>query len=87
MPYIEEMVSIGKAENGYVLTVRVPYNDDLEDYDRPMHVGSREKVILCTDTKELGEKLEKLLPSLKDKMDSAEEFNTAFKESVATDSY
>jgi hypothetical protein len=81
MPYVEEMMSIGKAANGYVLTVRVPYKSD-EDYDGPMVVGpeDREKVIICNDLDDLTSKISNILPALVDKQSAEEVFDNTFKE-------
>jgi hypothetical protein len=82
MPYIEEIMSIGRAANGYVLTVRVPYKETDEDYYGPTVSGSgeREKVILCKDSDELATKINKLLPALADKASAEESFDRAFQE-------
>jgi hypothetical protein len=80
MPYVEEIMSIGRATNGYVLTVRVPYNDDKEDRDYPVDVGSSEKVILCKDIEDLSGKITSIIPALVDKQSAEEAFDNAFKE-------
>lgn len=81
MPYIEEMVTIGKAENGYVLNVRVPYKDDDKD-ECCMPYEDRHKNILCKDLNDLTTRLKKLLPALTDKMSADDEFEQAFTEST-----
>lgn len=79
--YIEEMVTIGRAENGYVLNVRVPYKaKEKNGYDSPVCCEREDKVILCKDIAEVATKLEKLLPALKDEMDASEAFEEAFEE-------
>lgn len=83
MPYIEEMVTIGKAENGYVLNVRVPYKET--DDDSPeccVPYEERHKNILCKDLNDLTARLKKLLPALTDKMSADDEFEQAFTEST-----
>lgn len=78
--YIEEMVTVGRAENGYVLNVRAPYKKEKSDYDTPVCCGREEKVIVCKDITEVQDKLAKLLPALKDEMDASEAFEQAFEE-------
>ena len=81
MPYVEEMLSIGKAANGYVLTVRVPYKDDDDrDGNYPVHPESKEKVIICTDLADLTGKITSILPALSDKQTAEAKFDSAFKE-------
>jgi hypothetical protein len=84
MPYVEEIMSIGRAANGYVLTVRIPYSEEKEEdyYDGPVDVGggSREKVILCKDIEDLSGKISSIIPALVDKQSASEAFDNAFKE-------
>lgn len=78
--YHEEMVSIGKIENGYIIEVRVPYKEDEDD----CLIGSRskEKKFHVADVEAMAEKLMLLLPALEDKEDAEAAFKKSFKEAT-----
>jgi len=78
MPYVEELVSVGRAANGYIMTLRVPYEDEGET--AAVIRDDTQKVIVCKDLEELKEKLTAILPALTDKRSAEEQFNAAFKE-------
>lgn len=78
MPYVEEMMSIGKAANGYILTIRVPYEDEGET--AAVIRDDTQKVIVCKDMDDLTGKIASILPALVDKQTAQEQFNSAFEE-------
>jgi hypothetical protein len=77
MAYIEEMLSVGAVENGYVVTVRVPYKEEDEMGEVPMM--HREKTFYVKDEKAAAKKMTELLPVLVNKMSAEEEYAKAFK--------
>jgi len=78
MPYVEEIMSIGRASNGYVLTVRVPFEG--EEEQATIIREDNQKIIVCKDAEELTAKIDKLLPALTDKASADQQFGRAFKE-------
>jgi hypothetical protein len=80
MPYIEEIMSIGRATNGYVLKIHVPYAE--EDVKAPLGMtnANKDKVIVCTDVADLSEKITSIVPLLGDMGTAEKAFNNAFKE-------
>lgn len=80
--YSEEMISIGKIENGYLIQVRVPYKSDSDECGCCVHPSSQEKQFHVADVDELNTKLKELLPALEDKMDAEAVFKNTFKEAA-----
>lgn len=74
--YIDEMVTIGKIENGFTIGIRVPYKDD------DSCIGGDMKQFFVKTAEEAGAKVAEILPKLQDKMDADEVFATAFKEAA-----
>lgn len=79
MPYVEELVSIGRAENGFILEVRVPV-DPSDDDD--ICCFNRSKTVICKDINDVTKKIKKLLPALANKKDANVAFDSAFKEAT-----
>ena len=77
--YNEEMITIGKIENGFVVGVRVPYEDD---DDGPMCCGSETKQFFVKTAEEAGAKVAEILPKLKDKMNADDLFKQVIKETA-----
>lgn len=76
--YIDEMVTIGKIENGFTIGIRVPYKDNEDGC-----IGGGEmKQFFVKTAEEAGAKVAEILPKLQDKMDADEVFATAFKEAA-----
>ncbi len=81
--YVEEMISIGKAENGFVINVRAPYKEDSDSDGCCIGPSRKEKMFVVKSAEEAAEKVSALLPLLNDKMDADEVFKTAFKEEAS----
>ena len=75
--YIDEMVTIGKIENGFTIGIRVPYKDEDD-----LCCGGEMKQFFVKTAEEVGAKVAEILPKLQDKMDADEVFATAFKEAA-----
>jgi hypothetical protein len=79
--YIEELISIGRAENGFVVEVRVPFDPEGELKDCCCCCPSTEmKQFLVSEPAEVGEKIAEILPMLKDEMNAEAVFNQMVKE-------
>ena len=74
--YMDEMINIGKVENGYMISIRVPYKGD----DDGLRCSHETKQFYVKTAEEVGSKVAEVLPKLRDKMDADEVFKTAFKE-------
>ena len=81
--YSEEMVSIGKIENGYLIQVRVPYKRDEDGCG--CYPSTEEKQYHVADVAELTAKLAILLPALEEKEDAEAAFSKSFKEAAANE--
>lgn len=75
--YIQELISIGKAENGYAISVRVPMKKETSE---PC-CAEDEKVYLVSDENALTAKLTAILPTLVTD-DPEKEMQEAFKEAI-----
>lgn len=80
--YFERQLSVGKAENGFVVEATVPYKPRKEKEKENVireYPGSCEKRYLAKNASEVGELIEKLMPLLEDKYTDEAEFDAAFK--------
>lgn len=76
--YMKKMIEVGKAENGYVVEVRVPFkpkkkNDEIDCY------RTAEKQYVADDSKGVAALIEKIMPMLDEDFTSEDEFDQAFK--------
>ena len=79
--YNEEMVSIGKIENGYIISIKVPYKRDEDSMPMTRH-ASEEKQFHVADVAAMTAKLSMLIPTLEEKEDAEAAFNKSFKEAA-----
>ena len=85
--WMERMIGISKAENGFVLEVHVPFkpekstkkNDMPEEYPRGC-----EKQYLAKDASEVGSLVDKLMGMLDMEFKSEDDFTKAFKQAAGT---
>jgi hypothetical protein len=85
MPYIEELFSVGKVANGYVLTVQVPYEvlEAEEGSDKPMPVNdSNNRSFFAKTEKELSKLVAKLVPLI-GPAKTKKDYDSAFKEATS----
>lgn len=83
--WMERMIGISKAENGFVLEVHVPFkpekstkkNDVPEEYPRGC-----EKQYLAKDASEVGSLVDKLMGMLDMEFKSEDDFTKAFKQAA-----
>lgn len=83
--WMERMIGISKAENGFVLEVHVPFkpekstkkNDMPEEYPRGC-----EKQYLAKDASEVGSLVDKLMGMLDMEFKSEDDFTKAFKQAA-----
>ena len=80
--YVEPLVSIGKAENGFLITITAPMKRDM-DGESISAVDESEKVFVVDDLKMLAAKLDTLLPTLE--QDDSTAMANAFKEALKND--
>ena len=80
--YVEPLVSIGKAENGFLITITVSMKRDV-DGESKSAVDESEKVFVVDDLKMLAAKLDALLPTLE--QDDSTAMVNAFKEALKND--
>lgn len=80
--YFEKQLSVGRAENGFVVEATVPYKPKKEkEKDEVIreYPGSCEKRYLAKNAVEVGELIAKLMPLLEEKYTDEGEFDAAFK--------
>lgn len=81
--YMNRMVEIGKASNGYVIECRVPIKAKDKENGKDMveaYPGSTEKQYIAKDLAEVIDIVGKLMPMLDDTFTSEDQFDLAFKE-------
>jgi hypothetical protein len=79
--YMNRMISIGKAANGFVLECCVPIKPKKKKEAEEMMVcceGSREKQYIAKDAAEVGAMVAKLMPMLEEDYTNEKEFDDAF---------
>lgn len=90
--HMDEMVSVGRAANGFIVECRVKFKKEAKKTDKMTtcccgpseYAGSCEKQYLAKTTKEVGELIADIMPLLSEDFKDEDEFDKAFKE--ATDS-
>lgn len=83
--YMNKMIEIGKAENGYVVECRVPFKEDKNKEEKGMiaeYPGSCEKKYVAKGLKEVTALVTKLMPMLDEDYKSEEDFDQAFSEAA-----
>jgi len=79
--YMNKMISVGKAANGYVVECCVPLKPgkEKEADDMPVNsYGSSEKQYIAKDAKAVAALIAKLMPMLDEEYTSEDDFDTAF---------
>ena len=82
--WMEKMIGISKAENGFVVEVHVPIKkDNTSDEGMPetYHSGS-EKQFIAKDASEVGSLVDKLMGMLDMEFKSEDDFTKAFKQAA-----
>jgi hypothetical protein len=79
--YMSRMVSVGKAENGFVVECCVPIKPQKKKEAEELMVcceGSREKQYIAKDAAEVGALIAKLMPMLEEDYTNEKDFDAAF---------
>jgi len=82
---MKQMLEIGKADNGYIIEVRVRFKQENKKESKEVMVdypGSDEKQFIAKDLKELNSIIKKVMPLLDEEFTSEEEFDAAFTEAA-----
>ena len=80
--YMNEMISIGKIENGYLIEVCVPMKKKEGKKSECCCESSEEKQYCVKDVAECAAKITALLPLLEEEHTSEKEFESAFEEAT-----
>jgi len=82
--YHDKMLSVAKIHNGFLIEVRARYKREEEKDSKeccPSPMGYGEKEIFAKDAKDLGSKIESLMPMLEtEEFESEDAFEEAFRE-------
>ena len=81
--YMEKMLGVSKAENGYVVECHVPIKPDKKKDGKAMcdcYPGSSEKQYIAKDMDEVHSIIKKVMPLLDMDYKSEDEFDAAFGE-------
>lgn len=79
--YMNKMISVGKAANGYVVECCVPIKPKKKKEASEMidcYPGSREKQYIAKDAAEVAALIAKLMPMLDEEYTTEDDFDTAF---------
>ena len=83
--WMEKMIGVSKAENGFVVEVHIPFKPDKttkkNDMPEPYHSGS-EKQFIAKDASEVGSLVDKLMGMLDMEFKSEDDFTKAFKQAA-----
>lgn len=84
--WMERMIGVSKAENGFVIEVHIPFKKDKEmdskkDMPEP-YPGGCEKQFIARDASEVGTMVDKLMGMLDMEFKSEDDFDSAFKEAA-----
>jgi len=77
--WMNKMLSISKAENGFVVECHVPIKPEKKKETENM-LGSCEKQYIAKDSNEVAKLVDKLMPMLDEDYKSEDEFDAAFGE-------
>lgn len=88
--YMEQMVSVGKATNGFIVECRVKFKKDAKKTDKMTscccgpseYAGSCEKQYIAKDAKEVAELIADIMPLLSEDFKNESEFDAAFEEAT-----
>ena len=84
--YMSRMISVSKAQNGYVVECTVPLKPDAKKtgkMDSCCYPGSADKQYIAKDAKEVGDLIEDIMPLLDADYKTEDEFDAAFKKATA----
>lgn len=85
--YMDKVLEVGKAENGFVISCNVPIEPskkDTKDMPMSMPCDSENKMYLAKDAAEVGAIILKIMPLLDMDFKTEEEFDKAFAEAAGT---
>lgn len=84
--YIDRVLEVGKAANGFIISCIVPLKPDAKKTDKMMSCGVPcvDRQYICKDAKEVADIVEDLMPLLDTKFTSEDAFDQAFKEATST---
>lgn len=88
--YMDEMVSVGRAANGYIVECRVKFKKEAKKTEKMTscccgpseYAGSCEKQYLAKTPKEVSELIEDIMPLLSQDFKDESEFDKAFAEAT-----
>ncbi len=77
--YRENMLSVGKIENGFIIEVRARFKREEDKDSMEVYSSTGEKELFAKDAADLGRKIEALMPMLEiEEFESEEAFEEAF---------
>lgn len=89
--YCDEMISVGKATNGFIVSCRVRFKKDAKETEKMKgcccvgpsdYAGSCEKQYIAKDAKEVGELIAEIMPLLDGDYTKESDFDKAFEEAT-----
>lgn len=88
--YMDQMVSVGKASNGFVVECRVRFKKDAKETEKMKscccmpseYAGSCEKQYIAKDATEVAQLIADIMPLLDGDYKNEDEFDTAFEKAV-----
>ena len=89
--YMNDMITVGKAANGFILECRVKFKKEAKKTDKMAtcccgpsdYAGSCEKQYLAKNAKEIAELVEDIMPLLSQDFKDESEFDKAFEEATS----
>jgi len=83
--YCESMISVGKANNGFIVECRVPFKRDMKPSSKtescccmPCGPSGTDKQYIAKDAQEVGDLIEDLMPLLDGDYKNENDFDKAF---------
>lgn len=87
--YMEQMISVGKATNGFIVECRIRFKKDAKETDKMKscccisdYAGSCEKQYIAKDAKEVADLISDIMPLLDGDYKSEKEFDKAFEDAT-----
>lgn len=88
--YMDQMISVGKATNGFIVECRVKFKKEAKKTEKMSacccfpseYAGSCEKQYIAKTAKEVGELIEDIMPLLEADYTKESEFDKAFEEAT-----
>ena len=81
--WMEKMIGVSKAENGFVVEVHVPLKKkEASNKDMPECCGGCEKQFIAKDASEINSLVDKLMSMLDMEFKSEDDFTKAFKQAA-----